>query len=952
MRPYLRFYFCIFILYIPVFLSAQINMPFLENFSRDVYHGGTQNWAVAQGHDGIMYFANNDGLLTFDGKKWKSYKLPSGIRLRALYVNDDGRIYSGGFEEFGYWEKDDRGNLIYCSLSKQFNDFELRNDEVWSIAKLKGTIYFQTFSSYFSYDGKNVKGEKLGFTPLSFKEASDCIYVNVAREGLYAFNGSNFKLILPVQQVGNSDITAILPLENEDLILCTGSAGMFYYNHSTCIPWAAAYSSDLSRAVINRATMTSDSIYIIGTIHDGVYAFDKHQQLAWKIGKDQGLQNSTVLGLCVDSFNNVWVGLDNGISLILQSLPFRFSSKNLDKVGSVYSVRYVEPYLYLGTNQGLYKYDLGKDDYAYFFPEISGQVWDIANLGNQLIIGYNDGAFRIKGNEITRLASINGGACVRQFRHNGAEYLIQGTYTHLVVYKKNGVGDWELAHVIQEFVNPVRQMEIDHCNNIWASHVEKGLFKVKLDNNLEKAQEIKLYKSLSEDRPQEKIYVSKIGGRIIFGNGIQLYTYDDLTDSIISFDKLNEQLGEFKSLHKIIPVNDNRYWLVNNNMFALVTFVDNKLTFLRKIPFSYLNNKLVNEFENVTEIAKDTYIFCLENSVCLYRYEHGADENRAKGKTFFNSVQVSSPGKNTVYLPVNSVNRTKLEYDKDNTLTFDVAFPDYCHKDYYIKYRMDGLGENWTKTANNLPIKYSRLPYGKYTFEADIYSASDELLDKISYPVTINPPFYLSYWAFAFYVLLFMGLIIGVKWYISHTIKRNRQKIEQEQERLRREELERQEKNIIQLKSEKLEAELTHKSKELASSTMLIINKNKVLQVLKDELTAQKEALGTQYPNKYYNKLVHIIDENIGSDNDWEVFQTNFDRIHEGFFRKLKATYPDLTANDLKLCAFLRLNLSTKDIAHLMNISVRGVEMGRYRVRKKLNISSEENLVEFMIEFK
>ena len=126
--------------------------------------------------------------------------------------------------------------MIYYSLSKQFNDFELRNDEVWSIAKLKGTIYFQTFSSYFSYDGKNVKGEKLGFTPLSFKEASDCIYVNVAREGLYAFNGSNFKLVLPVQQVGNSDITAILPLENEDLILCTGSAGMFYYNHSTCIP--------------------------------------------------------------------------------------------------------------------------------------------------------------------------------------------------------------------------------------------------------------------------------------------------------------------------------------------------------------------------------------------------------------------------------------------------------------------------------------------------------------------------------------------------------------------------------------------------------------------------------------------------------------------------------------------------------------------------------------------
>ncbi|MDP4278801.1 MAG: hypothetical protein Q8914_14345, partial [Bacteroidota bacterium] len=188
--------------------------------------------------------------------------------------------------------------------------------------------------------------------------------------------------------------------------------------------------------------------------------------------------------------------------------------------------------------------------------------------------------------------------------------------------------------------------------------------------------------------------------------------------------------------------------------------------------------------------------------------------------------------------------------------------------------------------------------------------------------------------------------------YIQRSFQIKKEKIRNEQEEIRRKEIEKREQQIIALKNDKLESELTVKSKELAVSTMTIIKKNEMLANIKKEVIDQKKALGSQYPNKYYDKLIRLLDENLSNEEDWAIFQTNFDRIHENFFRNLHTKYPELTSNDLRFCAYLRLNLTSKDIAHLMNISLKGVEVGRYRIRKKIGLPSTKSLSEFMIEFK
>lgn len=197
-------------------------------------------------------------------------------------------------------------------------------------------------------------------------------------------------------------------------------------------------------------------------------------------------------------------------------------------------------------------------------------------------------------------------------------------------------------------------------------------------------------------------------------------------------------------------------------------------------------------------------------------------------------------------------------------------------------------------------------------------------------------------------VLFFFLLYILIHKYLQ----KSKAKIAHEQEKLRKEESERQEKEIIKLRNQNLEAELTFKGKELASSAMMLINKNEVLYEIKAELEVQKEKLGVHYPNKYYSKIVTLIEENLSSEDDWKIFQANFDLIHESFFRNLKSQYPDLTPNDLKICSLLRLNLTTKDVANFLGISPRGVEIARYRLRKKLHLPTDKNLVDFLIEFK
>ena len=231
-------------------------------------------------------------------------------------------------------------------------------------------------------------------------------------------------------------------------------------------------------------------------------------------------------------------------------------------------------------------------------------------------------------------------------------------------------------------------------------------------------------------------------------------------------------------------------------------------------------------------------------------------------------------------------------------------------------------------------MKFENLNPGTYVFKVRARVRDEISETQKTEEISILPPWYWSNTANTAYVFsffLFVGLLRGYYGWKNRKeqlkiIKKNNQKAELL-------ELENQ-KELIRIRNEQLQNDIQSKNRELAIATMSTLKRNDFLNKIKKDL-ADMEALPK------VEQLIKKINKNLKKNDDWEFFEDAFNNADKGFFKEVKAKHPKLTNNDLRLCAFLRLNLSSKEIAPLLNISVHSVEIKRYRLRKKMNLSRE-----------
>jgi DNA-binding CsgD family transcriptional regulator len=269
-----------------------------------------------------------------------------------------------------------------------------------------------------------------------------------------------------------------------------------------------------------------------------------------------------------------------------------------------------------------------------------------------------------------------------------------------------------------------------------------------------------------------------------------------------------------------------------------------------------------------------------------------------------------------------------------------------------FSYRLEGFDRDWSEWTTKAEKDYTNLPYGKYTF---VVKARDNL-GKVSAPASftfiVGPAWYQTARAYLFYLLVAVWLVYLIRGDQRRRIEQHRKKYEEEQERrnyLHSLELDRKEKGMIALQNAKLEGELHFKNKELATVTMHLVERGGMLSSIREELLTVIRRLNVPDLSHEFRSVFRMINDTEKSDDDWNRFALYFDQVHNNFVSDLKTKYPQLSSTDLKLCAYLRLNLSSKEIAQLLNISLKGVEVSRYRLRKKLNLPTEVNLHDFLI---
>ena len=919
------------------------------HYGAEEYDGGNQNWSVTSDSLGRKFVANNDGLLVIDGSGPVVHTYPGKTILRSVAVKGN-RVYSGSFEAFGFWTESGRGNWTYQSLEHLAGRENFRNEEIWRIVQFNDKVYFQSFGNIFVYDGQTISRLKLPGSVLFLMKAGQRLFVQRIKGSLYELVDDSLRIIPGSERFSNTEVKTVLEYNNGSLLIGTSTEGLFLLDsNNTIIKWQTEADALLTSFNLNNGVRMG-SHYAFGTILKGIVVIDRQGKLLHHIHAGNGLQNNTVLSLEADASGNLWAGLDRGIDYIWLNAPVEVYRDKDHETGSVYTAAHFNGKLYIGTNQGIYVYEEGADGFLHrtgFLEGSQGQVWFLKVIDGMLYCGLNHGTFAFDGRKFQQVSNINGGYNLLKLIFNGTERMLQSTYNELIEFTRQD-GLWKAGRLLAGWNAPVRHMETDQLGRIFLAHAVSGLYLAEPSAALDSIVSFELVGS-NYGLPHPTSQVFNLDGRIVVPGSQGFYQWDALNGKFMPSNELNQQLGNFAKAINVIPAGSHRYWLILPTEAALFEIRLGRVRMLNRLIFQQFGLRLIKGYENIITLSGQTYLICLEDGFALLRISDHP-EPELQPRVYIQAAFTNMQGRQRFYESETTASRFYIPFSL-NTASFRFAVQGDAEPARMYQWMLVGMDADWHDWSATTLAEYSRLPYGNYTLKVRTHDRSGFLSQEAVLQFRIRPPWYLSWYAYLAYFMLIIAFVLLLQANRRRKQLKMREKaLSEENDRIKARN-EQAEAELIRLSNEKLQSEVVTKTMELAKNTMAMIRKNELLIDIREELASQKEQLGARYPDKFHNRIIKLIESGLNSEHDWEMFEHLFDQAHENFFRRLKESYPDLTASDFRLCAYLRMNLSSKEIAPLLNISVRGVEEKRYRLRKKLNLRPEQNLTEFIISF-
>lgn len=908
------------------FANAQFT-PYFENYSLSKYNASNQNWGISKGDDGKIYVANNNGLLIYNGLNWKIKSLPNKTTIRSVLAVKD-KIYTGSYEEFGYWTYNDKGQIIYHSLSHLLNKTKSTSEEFWQILDYNDKIVFRSFQNIYVYENDKITKINLPSTVISCSIVNNTLYVSTLNKGVFILN-NQLKLTPFIQDdiIAGDRIISISNYKNQ-LLLTTDLKGCFIIKNKKLEPLNLPINETLKKYQLNRFGQLDNGYLVFGTIKNGLYITNHNGEVVYNINKENGLANNTVLSILIEKNENIWLCLDNGLSKINLKNNISYYNDVTGKLGAVYDVINFNNTIYIGSNTGLYYLD--QDHNLKFIEGTQGQVWDLKIIDDQLFCGHNNGTYLVTKDKIELISNFTGGWTLKKIPDT--DIYTQGTYGGLVKFKKEN-NKWQVNH-LGKTTNPIRFLEFENKQQAWAANAYKGLSKVVFNTNHDSITKVVDYnhKGLETDY---NVRVYKLKNTICFKTNNGWKKYEPLLDSIVPYPFLNEKIG--KNSDVISEASTNSIFFKNNNG---IIKLDEDNSVREILTRNYYDNRIILGYENVSKLNDSTYTLNLNDGFLMFNPNHS-----------FSAQSPKTPAIEQIKVNDTYVSLENKVIDIPNNGNINITISSPGSTSHSFEYSLTTDPNKWEKVDNeNLVL--SNLKNGDFGVLFRTTNKSGQTSDVKSLKLHVLPPWYKSSLGFILYFIA--ALILTAIFYFLHKRKMYKEQrrleieLKKEQQHLLREKNIENERKLVEIKNEALESEIQLKSKQLANTAIALVKKNEALLEIKKDLQINEG----QFSNKLINRRIQKkIDQTIGNKDQWEIFEYNFNQVHKKFFNQLKDKHPKLSPKDLKLSAYIKMNLTTKEIAPLMNISTRGVETHRYRLKRKLKLDKEDSLTEYLHSF-
>lgn len=921
-------------------LCQHLGVPFVSSYSKLDYGFGTQNWNLGQDTSGVMYFANNDGLLKFDGHRWTIYRLPNKTICRSILVTDS-VIYAGGQNEFGRFISDPQQGWKYESLRALIPQVRRSFEDVWEIAGLERVVYFRSQNRLYIYDGAFTVLEDRSYAFL--QQVGQKVIVQEWKGPLFEVAGQQLTKLQGSEQLATYEISGIVETD-EGYLIATQNSGLFILTQQGLLK-----STDidiyklLSIEQVNCVTGAMQGDIVLGTSFGGIIVLDKDLKLKYQLAAEQGLLNNKVIDVFCDRNDNIWCGLDNGIGYVLTSYPFHRVNPDGALEGAGYDAVLLGDKLYFGTSNGVYyiqqsAIEKRMHDSFEMVPGTQGQVWGLDVIDDVLFLSHSEGGAMIKDNQVDWKYR-EGGMWLLKRIPESESLLVGGTYEGLAVFDRKS---FEFLYKIPGYHESSRFLEFDALGHCWIGHPYRGIYRVNqiLDTSSLRIDHFGVDSNLPSDLHN---HVFRIADQVIICGERGSYLYNEALQSFTPYEDLDLLLDTAVKTRRLFEEPTGSIWYVQEGKVGLLEKTGRGISVsYENYTFPELSKMMNGGWEMVSPISENwTFIATTEG---FLRFDRNyLTRSEARFDVLINEVSINSDG--LIYSGLSSLPPEEVVFSKvPRSILFRAGATEFnSNSSLRFSYFLQGFDEDWSVPTELRSKEYTGLGPGDYQLSVRAFSSDGGSSDVRSFAFSILRPWYRTY----FMLSLFTGIFISVSIYI---FMRYRNKFS-DLKILYDTTVERSQAAIQSLEREKITNELEFKNRELISATMRVIHKNDQMEEISHHLGEIAKAVQDSEIKGRIRKLLRKLKSDNEINELWDQFMLHFNEVHHNFFDRLKQEYPDLTAKDLKICVYLKMNLSTKEIATLMGVSIRGVEASRYRLRKKICLPTDQNLNEFLMSF-
>ena len=805
----------------------------IRNYHQKEYKGSAQNFGIVQDTRGVMYFANNGGVLEYDGVSWRQIRMPNNSIVKALAIDEKGIIYVGAQNELGYLAPDSSGLLSYFSLLKYLPD-SLRNFEfIWKVFSTNKGVYFQASDFLFLWKGEKIKVWKPDAIILSNGSylVNGKLYLGLLKKGLYILNGEDIVPVIDGELFSDKAIADLVPIGNEKIMVVTKEHGVYTlgpdgieFQNSTSIKggrrsektkgtkipkFVFSEKTDLilrQKALFN-VLKINENLYAFGTQGDGIIIVHKDGYIAQAITKEDGLQDNIIRFQFIDDHGNLWLALDNGIAKIEINSPITFFTDKSGIKGTIEAITRFQGKLYVGTHSGVYYLNtknLAQNDYSgkidfVAVPKISMECWDLITFKKDhhtaLIAALNDGVFEVMpDNNISLIAKCIPWTLFQSQKDPSRIYI--GLDDGLMsLYYDNG--KWINEGRVNGISELIFKISEDNLGNLWLGTLKQGVIKLNFYLNSEISalvgrkgiqRDIKIFRYNKEHGLPEGdfIVLKENNGKPLFGTDKGLFRFNEKEERFYLDTIILEKSNRLWGIHRLNTDSKGNLWMVNYKgsdfEVGLAKHLNDSNVFWNSIPFVEVSKGIIHSIYH-----DESGIVWLGGVDGLYRFDSNVEKDYTiPYNTLVRKVIIGEDSlifKGTNYNDSGLVSIPQSEWFKNalpfsnNSITLEFAGQSYENESatLYSRY-LEGFDKGWSEWKPETKAVYTNLHEGKYIFRVKAKNIYKNNSAESTYEFTILPPWYRTYWAYALYIILFFGtLYSGIKMNIRRLEAKNQE---------------------------------------------------------------------------------------------------------------------------------------------------------------------------------